>query len=52
VTSVLAAGSFALSFIVAKPAYLAPEPNQVSAVKSFQLSNFLEFKAIPISILI
>jgi len=52
VTSVLAAGSFALSFIVAKPAYLAPEPNQVSAVKSFQLSNFLEFKAIPISIII
>ena len=46
------AGSFALSFIVAKPAYLAPEPNQVSAVKSFQLSNFLEFKAIPISIII
>jgi len=52
VTSVLAAGSFALSFIVAKPAYLAPEPNQISAVKSFQLSNFLEFKAIPISIII
>jgi len=43
VTSILAAGSFALSFIVAQPTYLAPEPDQVGAVKSFQLSDFLVY---------
>jgi len=52
VTSILAAGSFALSFIVTQPAYESPEDDQDSAVKSFQLSDFLEFKAIPISIII
>ena len=52
VTSILAAGSFALSFIVGQPTYQSPEPDQVNAAKSFQLSNFLEFKAVPISIII
>lgn len=52
VTSILTAGSFVLSFIVNKPTYQSPEPDQINAVKSFQISNFLEFKAIPISITI
>ncbi|PKN19738.1 MAG: MFS transporter [Deltaproteobacteria bacterium HGW-Deltaproteobacteria-6] len=52
VTSILAAGSFALSFVVAQPAYESPEYGQDRAVKGFRLSNFLEFKAVPISIII
>lgn len=52
VISILAAGSFAMSFVVNKPIYKSPEQDQVKAVKSFQISNFLEFKAIPISIII
>lgn len=52
VTSVLAASSFAISFVVGKPIYESPEQDSVNAVKGFQASNFLEFKAIPISIII
>lgn len=52
VTSVLAAGSFAISFVVDKPIYESSEHYPVNAVKGFQASNFLEFKAIPISIVI
>jgi MFS family permease len=52
VTSILAAGAFILSFVVNKPIYESPAQDQAAAVKGFQISNFLEFKAIPISIII
>lgn len=52
VTSILAAGSFAMSFVVSKPVYEAPGQDQADAVKSFQISNFLELKAVPVSIII
>lgn len=52
VTSVLAASSFAISFVVGKPIHEARGQNSANAVKGFQSSNFLEFKAIPISIII
>lgn len=52
VTSVLAASSFAISFVVGKPIYESPEQDPLNVVKGFQTSNFLEFKAIPISIII
>ena len=52
VTSILATISFAISFAVSEPTYESPRQDQVKAVKSFQISNYLEFKAIPISIII
>ena len=52
VTSIVAAISFAISFIVSEPTRKAPRQDQAKAVKSFQISNFLEFKAIPISIIV
>jgi MFS family permease len=52
VTSIVAAISFAISFVVSEPTRKAPRQDQVKAVKSFQISNFLEFKAIPISIIV
>jgi MFS family permease len=52
VTSIIAAISFAISFIARGPARKAPEKDQVKAVKRFQISQFLEFKAIPISIIV
>jgi MFS family permease len=52
IASILAASSFAMSFVVSKPTYESPEQEQVKAVKSFQISNFLEFRAIPIAIII
>ena len=52
VTSFLAAASFVLSFIVNKPIYETPAPDITDEVKKFQLSDFLEYKAIPISIMI
>lgn len=52
VTSVLAASSFAISFVVGKPIHESPEQDPLNAGKGFQASNFLEFKAIPISIII
>jgi MFS family permease len=51
VASVLAAISFAISFVISEPSYESPDQDQAKDVKRFQLSNFLEFKAIPISIL-
>ena len=50
VTSILAVISFLISFVVSEPSYKTPKQNQVKPAKSFQISNFLEFKAIPISI--
>jgi MFS family permease len=52
VTSIIAAISFGISFIVSEPARKAPRQDQVRAVKRFQISNFLEFKAISISIIV
>lgn len=52
VTSIVAAISFAISFVVSEPTRKAPMQDQTKAVKSFQISNFLEFKAIPISIIV
>jgi predicted MFS family arabinose efflux permease len=51
VTSILAVISFAISFVVGQPVHKSRRQDQVAAVKSFQISNFLEFKAIPISII-
>jgi MFS family permease len=50
--SILAVISFAISFVVSEPTYESSRQDQAKAVKSFQISNFLEFKAIPISIII
>jgi MFS family permease len=51
-TSLLAVASFAISFIVNAPTGKTLEHDRVKAVKSFQLSSFLEFNAIPISVVI
>ncbi|MGZ6193002.1 MAG: MFS transporter [Syntrophales bacterium] len=52
ITSIIAVISFAISFVVSGPTYKAPKKDQVKGVKSFQISNFLEFSAIPISIIV
>ena len=52
VTSIVAAISFAMSFIVSEPTRRAPKQDDAKTVKSFHISNFLEFKAIPISIIL
>jgi MFS family permease len=52
VTSIVAAISFAISFIISEPTHKALRQDQEKVVKSFQISNFLEFKAIPISIIV
>ena len=51
VTSIFATISFVISFFVSGPTYKTPKQNQVKATKSFNISNFLEFKVIPISII-
>jgi len=51
VTSLLAVISFAVSFAVSEPTYKSPGQDQGKTVKSFQISNFLEMNAIPISII-
>jgi MFS family permease len=48
----VAAISFVISLVVSEPTRKAPRQDQTKAVKSFQTSNFLEFKAIPISIIV
>ncbi|MGO9137875.1 MAG: MFS transporter [Syntrophales bacterium] len=52
VTLILAVISFAISFVVREPTYKSPKQDEIKTVKGFQISNFLEFKAIPISIII
>jgi MFS family permease len=49
--SVIAAINVAISFAVSVPTYKSPRQDQIKAAKSFQISNYLEFKAIPISII-
>jgi MFS family permease len=51
-TSILAVISFAISFVVNEPTCESPRQDQEKAVTSFQISNFLELKAVPISIII
>lgn len=51
VALILAVISFAISFGVSEPTYKSPEQDKLNHVKSFQISNFLEFKAMPISII-
>ena len=51
-TSFLAAASFVLSFAVNKPVYEKPAPESDAADGRFRLSDFLGFKAIPISLII
>lgn len=48
----LTAVSFVLSFAVNKPVYETPEPDAAGTAGLLRLSDFLEFKAIPISIII
>jgi MFS family permease len=51
-TSLLAAIGFAISFVVNEPIYESPGKDQVKGATSFQILNFLELKAVPISIII
>jgi MFS family permease len=52
VASVVAAVGFVISLVVTEPARSAPPPDKAKEAKGFQVSNFLEFKAIPISIIV
>jgi MFS family permease len=51
-TSVLASGSFVLSFFVGETACKLPVQDRGSSNKSFQITRFLELRAVPISIVI
>jgi MFS family permease len=51
-TSVLASGSFVLSFFVGETASQLSVQDRVGSGGTFQVSNFLELKAIPISIVV
>lgn len=51
VISILAAISFAISFVVSEQSCKSLKQDEVEAGKSFQIANFLEPKAIPISII-
>jgi MFS family permease len=52
VTSVIAAISFGISFIISQPLRKPHMQDQTQAVKTFQISSFLEFTAIPISLIV
>jgi len=51
-TSLLAAAGFVLSFIVNRPVYEKPEQEEIRTTNNFQLSDYFEYKSIPISIII
>jgi len=51
VASILAVITLAISFVVSEQSCKSQKEVQVKAAKYFQFSNFLEFKAIPISII-
>lgn len=51
-TLFLAVVSFALSFAVHKPVYETPGTDSASEAGRFRLSDYLEYKAIPISVII
>jgi len=52
IASLVAVISFAISFVVSQPSYKPPKQVQTKTVKQFQISEFLEFRAIPISIIV
>jgi MFS family permease len=52
VTAIIAAIGFGISFVVSEPTSMAPKKDPMKAAKSFQISDFLEFRAIPISIIV
>jgi len=52
IASLVAAISFAISFVVSQPSYKPPKQVQTKTVKQFQISEFLEFRAIPISVIV
>lgn len=52
VGSVAAAISLVISFLITEPAHAIARQVRLKAEKGFRLSNFLEFKAIPISIIV
>ena len=52
VASTVATISFATSFLINEPVHITSRQVRTKAGKGFQLSNFLEFKAIPISIIV
>ena len=51
-TSLLATTSFVMSFMVNEPVYETPEQDHAADSKKFKISDFFEYKAIPISIII
>jgi MFS family permease len=52
VASIIAACSFGISFLISQPDHTPRRQDQAEAVKTIQISNFLEFTAIPISIIV
>jgi MFS family permease len=52
VTSIIAAISFGISFVIGQPLRKPHSPDQAKGVKTFQISSFLEYTAIPISIIV
>ena len=52
ITSMIAAVSFAISFIVKQPARKAPAKDRAKTSERFHISSFLEVTAIPISIIV
>jgi MFS family permease len=52
VASVIAVISFGISFMISQPDHKPHKQDQARAVKTFQISNVIEFTAIPISIIV
>jgi MFS family permease len=52
VASIIAAISFGISFIIRQPDRKRHRQDQAQTAKTFQISNFLEFTAIPISLIV
>jgi MFS family permease len=51
-SSAMALIGFGISFLINQPPRKPHKPDEAQAVKSFRISNFLEFTAIPISIIV
>jgi len=52
IASIVAAISFTISFVVSRPTHKTTKQVQAKSVKRFHISEFLEFRAIPISIIV
>lgn len=52
IATIVAAISFAISFVVRQPTHKTMKQVRAKSVKRFQISDFLEFRAIPISIIV